>query len=144
MDVGKPGAHEIMENNTLFDLNEALGEWRQRMANAPAFTPENLRELEAHLKDSMVKLQSAGLSVEESFQIATRRLGSIETLENEFGKVNVERVWLERAFWMLAGLQVYVLASSLARVAAQAMPGIGLPSLVQNDSERSGKCCLRS
>jgi hypothetical protein len=121
MDHGKSGAHEIMENNTEFDLTKSLGDWRRRATDVPALSEQNLRELEAHLKDSIAKLQNCGLSQEESFQIATRRLGSIETLGAEFGKVNAERVWLDRALWIVAGLQVYLFVSSITGLAVRIM-----------------------
>jgi hypothetical protein len=106
-----------MENNTEFDLTKSLAEWRRRAAEAPALSTQNLRELESHLKDSIAKLQNCGLSLEESFQIATRRLGSIERLGTEFGKVNAERVWQDRALWVVVGLQAYLFLTSITRLA---------------------------
>lgn len=44
-------------------------------ANSLASGSENLNELESHLRDSIATLQTRGLSAEEGFLIATRRLG---------------------------------------------------------------------
>jgi len=44
--------------------------------------------MEVHVRDSILRLQSQGLSAEESFLIAVRRVGSVEKLEPEFGKAN--------------------------------------------------------
>lgn len=77
-----------MENVSQFDLNTALGLWLERLGQSPQVKAENLKELESHVRDSVVKLQTKGLSGEESFLIATHRVGSPVQLEPEFAKVN--------------------------------------------------------
>lgn len=77
-----------MENVSQFDLNASLHCWLERLAQSPNFQKENVAEMEAHARDSIIRLQSQGLSAEESFLIAIRRVGSVEKLEAEFGKVN--------------------------------------------------------
>ena len=77
-----------MENASHFDLNASLHCWLERLAQSPNFQKENVAEMESHVRDSIVRLQSQGLSAEESFLIAIRRVGSVEKLESEFGKVN--------------------------------------------------------
>lgn len=77
-----------MEHTSAFDLNAALHGWRDTLAQSPQFRPTDLVELESHIRDSVDQLQSKGLSPEESFLIATRRVGTVEKLEPEFAKVN--------------------------------------------------------
>jgi hypothetical protein len=77
-----------METTTSFDLNIALQHWLERLGQSPQVKAENLKELESHVRDSVVQLQSKGLSSEESFFVATHRAGSPTKLESEFGKVN--------------------------------------------------------
>ncbi|MBI3848791.1 MAG: hypothetical protein HY298_00660 [Verrucomicrobia bacterium] len=77
-----------MENVSQFDLNTALRRWLELLRQSPQVKAENLQELESHVRDSVVQLQSKGLSSEESFLIATHRAGSPEKLEPEFAKVN--------------------------------------------------------
>ena len=77
-----------MENVSQFDLNLALQQWLARLGQSPQVKTENLKELESHVRDSVVKLQDKGLSSEESFFVATHRVGSPEKLEPEFAKVN--------------------------------------------------------
>src|SRR5690349_14090776 len=48
---------EIMENPTSFDLNRAVQQWRETLAQSPAFRGENLNELESHLSDSIAAWQ---------------------------------------------------------------------------------------
>ena len=81
-----------MENVSQFDMNASLGLWLERLAQSPHFRNENVTEMESHVRDSVTKLQSQGLSEEESFLIAIRRVGSVGKLEPEFAKVN--RNWL--------------------------------------------------
>jgi uncharacterized membrane-anchored protein len=77
-----------MENATQFDLNIALRLWLERLGQSPQVKTENLRELESHVRDSVGQLQCKGLSSEESFLVATHRVGSPAKLEPEFAKIN--------------------------------------------------------
>lgn len=101
-----------METATPFDLNQAIQRWRENLGQSPAFRRENLDELGSHLRDSIAALQTRGLSAEEAFMVATKRVGRDGLLEAEFGKVNRKSVWLDRVLWMLIGIQVWGLASS--------------------------------
>jgi hypothetical protein len=96
-----------MEDQTAFELNQVIQRWREDLAKSPAFRRENLNELESHLRDSVAALQTRGFSAEEAFLVATRRLGQSRQLEAEFSKLNRSAIWLERAMWMLIGLQVW-------------------------------------
>ena len=77
-----------METASQFDLGSALQHWLDQLGQSPQVKAENLKELESHVRDSVVRLQSQGLSFEESFLIATHRVGSPAKLEPEFAKVN--------------------------------------------------------
>lgn len=101
-----------MEKQTSFDLNLAIQRWRENLAQSAAFRSENLNELESHLRDSVTMLQRQGLSDEEAFIVATKRLGNAEPLEKEFVKINGQSIWLNRIFWMLIGIQLWGLTSS--------------------------------
>ena len=82
-----------METAIEFDLNTAVRLWREHLGQSPQLRPENLDELEAHLRDSMSALQGKGLSVEESFLIGARRVGAAAALEREFAAENGGRDW---------------------------------------------------
>jgi hypothetical protein len=97
-----------MEPKTEFDLNHNIQLWRQTLANSPSFQPENLDELETHIRDSVNTLEAKGLSTEESFFIAVRRLGYPTALEKEFSKVNSQTVWSPRWMWMAVGIFLYL------------------------------------
>ena len=102
-----------METTTSFDLSRAIQQWRENLAQSPVFRTENIHELESHLRDSIATLQTRELSAEEAFVIATRRIGKGGALETEFAKVNRRDVWLDRALWMLIGVQIWGLAMDL-------------------------------
>jgi hypothetical protein len=103
-----------MATTTTFDLSLAIQQWREKLVQSPHFKTENVAELESHVRDSVVTLQSNGLSSEESFLVATHRVGSPEKLEPEFAKVNwsprnliihgVILVFFSVGCWLLWGL----------------------------------------
>lgn len=112
-----------MDNPVSFDLNLAIQHWRENLAQSPAFRSENLNELESHLRDSIATLQTRGLSAEESFMVAARRVGNTGSLEKEFGKVNGKAVWLDRMIWILAGVQISMIVSIAYSTVATAVNG---------------------
>lgn len=77
-----------MENTAQFDLNIALRHWLGQLGQSPQLQQEDLNELEAHVRDSVVQLETKGLSSEESFLVATHRVGNPAQLEPEFAKIN--------------------------------------------------------
>jgi hypothetical protein len=113
-----------MERNTEFDLSLEIRYWKERLSKSPGFREENLDELESHLRDSIRELQRLGLSAEEAFSIATRRIGSGTALASEFSKVNGNSVWMDRLLWMLLGWGSVSVMQSLitALPVAAAMP----------------------
>ncbi len=101
-----------MENSTPFDLDQALSQWRASLQNLGGMHPDELEELECHLRESISVLHARGLSIPEAFAVATRRLGSDRQLSAEFAKANPQRTWTERAMWMVAGvLAAYTLSA---------------------------------
>src|SRR4026209_1527781 len=76
-----------MKNETSFDLNLAIQHWRENLAQSPSLSRQSLDELESHLRDSSMALERAGLSAEEAYLIAAKRMGPTGKLEMEFEKV---------------------------------------------------------
>jgi hypothetical protein len=126
-----------MENQTAFDLNHSIQQWRENLGQSPAFRSENLNELESHLRDSIATLQAKGLSAEEAFIIAARRMGNHNALEKEYGKVNGDAVWLDRIVWILVGVQVWSLVSMLFASVCQMAFAFGWNAL-SHDYKASG------
>jgi hypothetical protein len=102
-----------METTTPFDLNHAIHQWRQGLAQSPAFPGENLDELETHLRDSVAELQARGLFAEEAFFVAAKRVGSGALLVKEFGKMNAVNIWVDRFLWALIIAQIWTVIQIL-------------------------------
>lgn len=102
-------------------MNEAIRRWQQNLAASPAVCADNLEELASHLRASVQRLKAIGLSEAEAFLVASRRLGAVDELDREFSKVNRGLVWRARAFWMLAGMLVYLGASDLSDLTCNAI-----------------------
>jgi hypothetical protein len=77
-----------METRTTFDLNSSLSLWLAKFAQSPHFRNEDVSEMESHVRDSVTRLNGQGLSEEEAFLIAIRRVGSVAKLEPEYAKQN--------------------------------------------------------
>ena len=77
-----------MENQTRFNLNDAIENWRQELAAQASLTAEVRRELETHLRDAIAGFKQHGLDDEECFWLACRRVGQPQELSEEFVKAN--------------------------------------------------------
>jgi hypothetical protein len=102
-----------MENQTRFDLNAAVENWRNELAAQPNLASDDRRELETHLRDAIAGFQQRGLNDEESFWLARKRVGQPQQIGEEFVKADPAKVWRERAFW---GMLVLFLSSILISV----------------------------
>jgi len=116
---------QIMENQTCYDLNATIENWRQELASQSNLTMEVRRELETHLRDTVAELRQRGLNEEESFWLARKRVGQPMQLAEEFTKTNPATVWRERLFW----IAIAFLAADLWRMIFS-RPGINLIQLI--------------
>jgi hypothetical protein len=96
-----------MENQTRFDLNAAVENWRNELAAQPNLATDDRRELETHLRDAIAGFQQRGLNDEESFWLARRRVGQPQQIGEEFVKADPAKAWRERIFWMALGIIVF-------------------------------------
>lgn len=77
----------------MFNLDQAIAEWRRQMAAAGIRTPEALKELETHLRDDVEHRIRSGVSAEQAFDSAVQQLGSANTLKAEFAKTAKLKQW---------------------------------------------------
>ena len=63
-----------------------IAEWRAYVAKAPALNGRDVDELDAHLRDQIAELDAAGLTADEAFLIAVKRMGDLDTLSREFAR----------------------------------------------------------
>lgn len=92
----------------MYDLNQAVRQWKETMTRGGVQTAEDLQELESHLRDEISSLHGSGLSEEEAFLVAARRLGSPAALAAESSKTNHLGLWRYRIYWMAGGVLLYV------------------------------------
>jgi hypothetical protein len=71
----------------MFNLEQAILEWRRRMLAADIKSPAPMDELEIHLREEIERQMKSGLSAEEAFEAASQRLGQPGALTEEFAKV---------------------------------------------------------
>ena len=78
---------------TMDDVESQIAEWRAYVAKAPAVDGRDVDELEVHLRDQITELAEAGLSPDEAFLVAVKRMGDLDTLSREFAREHSGRLW---------------------------------------------------
>jgi membrane protease YdiL (CAAX protease family) len=71
----------------MFNLEQAIAEWRRRMLTAGIKTPVPLEELDIHLREDVERQMKSGMNRQEAFDFAIQQIGQAGTLRKEFGKV---------------------------------------------------------
>ena len=74
-------------------LEEQIAQWRDYLRRRQAIHGSDVEELEGHLRDQLVALTEAGLTGEEAFLVAVKRMGSLDALSREFALEHSERLW---------------------------------------------------
>ena len=97
-----------MENRTNFDLNKNIEIWKSELSKSSKMTIDNINELESHLLDEIHELQLIGLSIQESLIIAKERIGNVNDLTTEFGKVNDGFYFINRIIPYLKGILFFM------------------------------------
>lgn len=72
----------------MFNLEQSITEWRQKMLAAGISTPVPLEELENHLREEVERQIKSGLSEPDAFNSAVQQIGRARTLKDEFAKVD--------------------------------------------------------
>ena len=90
----------------MFDLEQAIGNWRQRFATAGMNSPGVLDELEAHLREDIDRQVKSGLSVQQAFVNGLERLGEPEAIKAEFNKTRRTSMVMEKFLIGICGLVV--------------------------------------
>jgi len=75
------------------NVEAQIAEWRTFVEKAPAVDGRDVDELEAHLRDQITELGAAGLSDDEAFLVAVKRMGDLDSLSREFAREHRGRLW---------------------------------------------------
>jgi hypothetical protein len=74
-------------------LEGQIEQWRSYLRRRQAIRPVDVEELEDHLRGEVAALRGAGLSENEAFLVAVKRLGALDAISNEFAREHSERLW---------------------------------------------------
>jgi hypothetical protein len=74
-------------------LESQIEAWRAYVARAPAVNGHDVDELEDHLRHQIAELTEAGLTPDEGFLIAVKRMGDLDALSREFAREHSGRLW---------------------------------------------------
>lgn len=74
-------------------LEEQIGQWRSYLRRRQAIRPVDVEELEDHLRGEVTALRGTGLSENEAFLVAVKRMGALDAISNEFAREHSERLW---------------------------------------------------
>ncbi|GAB3800310.1 permease prefix domain 1-containing protein [Micromonospora zhanjiangensis] len=119
-------------------LEAQFAQWRQYVLRRRELQSFDADELEDHLRGSVDELVAAGLSPDEAFLVAVKRMGSLDELSREFAREHSERLWKQlvltagsdspvagprsrRELWVMAGCA----AGAVASVKVPALFGLG-------------------
>lgn len=74
----------------MFDLNDAIANWRFNLEEGGKIGHESINELESHLRDELDQLARMGPITEGDFNKAVAQLGDVSKLNEEFSKIPTE------------------------------------------------------
>jgi len=74
-------------------IEDQIAQWRAYVSRRQALHGPDVEELEGHLRDQLAALTEAGLSGDEAFLVAVKRMGSLDALSREFARAHSERLW---------------------------------------------------
>ena len=74
-------------------LESQIAEWRAYVANAPGVNGHDVDELEDHLRHQIAELDAVGLTADEAFLVAVKRMGDLDDLSREFAREHSGRLW---------------------------------------------------
>jgi hypothetical protein len=86
-------AEPAMEAGSSDSLEGQIEQWRSYLRRRPAIRPMDVEELEDHLRGEVAALRGAGLSANEAFLVAVKRMGALDVISKEFAREHSERLW---------------------------------------------------
>ena len=89
----------------MFNLEQAIAEWRQQMLAAGIKSPAPLEELESHLRQEIERQMRVGTNQRDAFEIAAQQIGEAKQIKMEFRKADAEN-WHSPLTWTTWGLFV--------------------------------------
>ena len=78
-------------------VENQIDQWRAAVLRGRAVDGGDADELEGHLREQIEELETAGLSGDEAFLIAVKRLGEVDLITAEFAREHSDRLWKQLA-----------------------------------------------
>ncbi len=75
----------------MFNLEQAIADWRQKLVGSGISSSEALDELEDHLRELIEREVQAGVAEDRAFRTAAARIGAVGLLGTEFSKLNIAK-----------------------------------------------------
>jgi hypothetical protein len=86
-------AKHLVTNLPADALEVQIEQWRKYLRARQGIRPVDVEELEDHLRGEVAVLRGAGLSDNEGFLVAVKRMGALDAISNEFAREHSERLW---------------------------------------------------
>jgi hypothetical protein len=86
-------AEPATEAGSSDSLEGQIEQWRSYLRRRQAIRPVDVEELEDHLRGEVAALRGSGLSEDEAFLVAVKRMGALDAISNEFAREHSERLW---------------------------------------------------
>lgn len=125
-------------------IEAQIREWRTYLLRRRSIHHVDVDELEDHLRSQLSELGAAGLSGDESFLVAIKRIGSLNELSREFALERSSRLWKqlvlagdtvrERPGWAYAELAVTICFAIAAAIAFKIPAAFGIDPFGDPDS----------
>ena len=74
-------------------LEVQIEQWRTYLGRRRAIQEVDVEELEDHLREQIGTLVDGGLSPDEAFVVAVKRMGAQDEIANEFAREHSDRLW---------------------------------------------------
>jgi hypothetical protein len=115
-------------------VESRIAQWRAYVERAPGVNGRDVDELEDHLRQQIAELNAAGLTPDEGFLIAVKRLGDVDSLSREYAREHSGRLWKqlllsddEPARAWSGWLEAFVIAAAAAVAIQIARLAAGFP-----------------
>lgn len=83
----------MMDSAFESSIESQITEWRSYLLRRRTIDHTDVDELEDHLRSQISELGTAGLSADESFLVAIKRIGGVNELSREFAREQSSRLW---------------------------------------------------
>ena len=74
-------------------LETQISQWREFARRRRAVHDVDIEELEDHLRSEIGELTAVGLSADEAFLVAVKRMGRLDSISQEFAEEHSDRLW---------------------------------------------------